>query len=696
MTIPVPDSFPRQNARTRRFTLGRPRSFSVSPDGDMVLFVRSSSGTDRVGRLWRWTADEGEVEVVDPHRLLSGATEELSATEKARRERAREAAGGIVSYSVDSDFSCVVFSLSGRLFTTSPTGINAVREIDVPGAVVDPRVDPTGQRVAFVTAGRLHVVSLADDAVQALSPEAGTEDVTWGLADFIAAEEFDRSRGFWWSPDGTQLLVQRSDESPVGTWFVSNPAMPDAPPTAQRYPAAGSANPVVSLWLLDVSGGVSEVPMPEGAEYLATVHWSNRGAPVLGVLDRRQQSASWHSVDVAAHTTQLLRTVTDGGWVDVVPGSGSWDYEGRLLTVEVRDSDFALCRDGERISPVNMQVRAVASVSATHTTVLASEDAGDQQVWSLAGTSAQLLSPETGWSAVAEGGATHVVVCADLDRALPSATITTATETHEVTTYADLPLINPQVTLIPGGPDQPRVALLLPTTWAPTDGSLPVLMNPYGGPQHVSVAHHQGAFRESQWFADQGFAVVVVDGRGTPGRPGWERAVLGDFAGPVLEDQITGLHAVAHAFPELDLERVAIRGWSFGGYLAALAVIDRPDVFHSGIAGAPVTDWMLYDTGYTERYLGVPEDESDEAYRMSSLLERASGLTQPLQIIHGLADDNVFVAHSLRLSQVLTENGCPHEVLPLTGITHMATQEDVAENLLTLQVDFLRRSLGIV
>jgi dipeptidyl-peptidase-4 len=140
---------------------------------------------------------------------------------------------------------------------------------------------------------------------------------------------------------------------------------------------------------------------------------------------------------------------------------------------------------------------------------------------------------------------------------------------------------------------------------------------------------------------------------------------------------------------------VAIRGWSFGGYLAALAVIDRPDVFHCAIAGAPVTDWMLYDTGYTERYLGVPAIDGDEAYRRSSLLERASSLTRPLQIIHGLADDNVFVAHSLQLSQVLTAHGRPHEVLPLTGITHMATQEEVAENLLTLQVDFLRRALKI-
>lgn len=695
MTSTPSDSFPRQNARTQRFTLGRPRSFRVSPDGSVVLFVRSSSATDRVGGLWRWTAEQGEVQIVDPHRLLSGADEELSAAERARRERSREAAGGIVGYSVDADFSSVIFSLSGRLFSTSTADAATTREIDVPGPVVDPQVDPTGERVAFVSAGRLHVVGLESGDVRALSPEESSPDVTWGLADFIAAEELDRSRGFWWSPDGTQLLVQRTDESPVQNWFISNPAAPQTPPTAQRYPAAGTPNPEVTVWLVDVTGGVSNIPLPEGSEYLSTVHWSDRGAPVIGVLDRQQQAASWHSVDVMSHSTRLLRTVTDDAWVDAVPGSGAWDYQGRLLTVESRDDDYALCRDGERISPAGLQVRSVSSVGQAHVTVLASEDPGDQQVWSLTETSAELVSPGSGWSAAAEGGKTRVVVSADLDRALPSATITTGSDLHVITSHADAPLIQPQVTLIPGDRDRPRVALLLPTGWSPGSGPLPVLMDPYGGPHHTSVAHHQGAFRESQWFADQGFAVVVVDGRGTPGSPAWERAVKGDFAGPVLEDQITGLHAVTHAFPELDLERVAIRGWSFGGYLAALAVIDRPDVFHCAIAGAPVTDWMLYDTGYTERYLGVPAIDGDEAYRRSSLLERASSLKRPLQIIHGLADDNVFVAHSLQLSQVLTAHGRPHEVLPLTGITHMATQEEVAENLLTLQVDFLRRALKI-
>ena len=199
---------------------------------------------------------------------------------------------------------------------------------------------------------------------------------------------------------------------------------------------------------------------------------------------------------------------------------------------------------------------------------------------------------------------------------------------------------------------------------------------------------------QSQWFADQGFAVLVTDGRGTPGRGlAWERAVTGDLATAALDDQVDALHAAAEEEPRLDLSRVAIRGWSFGGYLAALAVLRRPDVFHAAIAGAPVTDWHLYDTHYTERYLGHPEEQPD-AYRRSSLLDDAAKLERPLLLIHGLADDNVVVAHTLRLSRALLEAGRGHRVLPLSGVTHMTPQESVAENLLLLQVEFLRETLA--
>ncbi len=267
-----------------------------------------------------------------------------------------------------------------------------------------------------------------------------------------------------------------------------------------------------------------------------------------------------------------------------------------------------------------------------------------------------------------------------------------------IASLAATPPLHPSPRIVHLGRRRLSTALLVPSELAPgedPEAPLPVLLDPYGGPHAQRVVGARGAFLSSQWFADQGFAVVVVDGRGTPGRGSdWERAVHGDLAGPVLDDQVDALHALAEIEPIIDLSRVAIRGWSFGGYLAALAVLRRPDVFHAAVAGAPVTDWKLYDTHYTERYLGDPTDDAD-AYERSSLLPDAPKLTRPLLLIHGLADDNVVAAHTLALSGALLAAGRPHQVLPLTGVTHMASQEDVAENLLLLQLDFLRTALGL-
>jgi dipeptidyl-peptidase-4 len=253
------------------------------------------------------------------------------------------------------------------------------------------------------------------------------------------------------------------------------------------------------------------------------------------------------------------------------------------------------------------------------------------------------------------------------------------------------------------GPRQIRAALLFPSWYEPGSGPLPVLLDPYGGPHSQRVLAARGAYLTSQWFAEQGFAVLIADGRGMAGRgPAWDRAVAGNLADPVLEDQVDALHAAAEQFGDLDLSRVAIRGWSFGGYLAALAVLRRPDVFHAAVVGAPVTDQHLYDTFYTERYLGLPADnpgayDNCSPVRDAERLQRAGRdktTFRPMMIIHGLADDNVVAAHTLRLSSALLAAGYPHTVLPLSGVTHMTPQEVVAENLLLLQIDYLRDALG--
>jgi dipeptidyl-peptidase 4 len=200
---------------------------------------------------------------------------------------------------------------------------------------------------------------------------------------------------------------------------------------------------------------------------------------------------------------------------------------------------------------------------------------------------------------------------------------------------------------------------------------------------------------ESQWFADQGFAVLVADGRGTPSRGvAWDQAVSRNLIDLALEDQVEALQAAAERFGFLDLDRVAIKGWSYGGYLTLAALLRRPDVFRAGIAGAPCTDMRLYDTHYTERYLGMPQDDSD-AYANADLIPNAPNLRGELMIIHGIADDNVYVAHSLRMSKALMESGRRHSMIPLSGITHRPTDERAAENMLRIEVDFLKRALGV-
>jgi dipeptidyl-peptidase-4 len=314
------------------------------------------------------------------------------------------------------------------------------------------------------------------------------------------------------------------------------------------------------------------------------------------------------------------------------------------------------------------------------------------------------VSTEPGLHSATRGGGVTVLTSASLDwfgarvqiSAANPAAANPAAAGHgaEIPSLAETPVLTPEVTFFEAGPDRLRCALVLPRDHVPGSARLPVLCDPYGGPAAQMVVSARNHYLSSQWFADQGFAVLIADGRGTPGRgPVWDRTIKYDEATPNIEDQVTALEAAAAAYPDLDLSRVGIRGWSHGGYLAALAVLRRPDVFHAAVAGAPVTDMRLYDTFYNERYLGHP-DEHPEAYEHNSIIADAPKLERPLMLIHGLADDNVVVAHSLRMSSALLAAGRPHTVLPLSGITHMASQEEVAENLLLLQVDFLHRALA--
>ncbi|MER5432977.1 prolyl oligopeptidase family serine peptidase [Streptomyces sp. NPDC002588] len=702
------DSFPRRHARTQRFTLGAPRSFTVAPDGSRVAFLRSGSGTDRAGSLWVLDPADGTERVAaDPSALLGGATEDLSPEERARRERSREGGAGIVGYAVDEAVELAAFALSGRLFTAELRAGTA-RELDVPGPVMDPRPSPDGRLVAYVAGGALRVVGAEGDGDRVVA-EPESETVSYGLAEFIAAEEMARSRGYWWAPDSDRLMVARVDDAPVERWWISDPAQPKRDPQHVPYPAAGTANAEVRLYVFGLDGVRTEVVWDRARyPYLARVHWSGAGAPLLLVQARDQRSQLYLAVDTDSGATRMVHADEDPIWLDLFPGVPCWSPSGRLVRIADEGGARVLAVGERPLTGAQLQVRAVLDVTADDVLVSASagEDAelpeiGEVHVYRVNELGVERLSQEPGVHSAVRAGGVTVLVSASLDR--PGSKVQILRDGKPVATvrsYAEDPGLSPRVELTQGGARRIPCAVLMPTDYPgdTTQPLLPVLLDPYGGPHGPRVLAAHNAHLTSQWFADQGFAVVVADGRGTPGRsPGWEKAIHHDLT-VSLDDQVEALQDLARRYP-LDLTRVAIRGWSYGGWLAGLAVLRRPDVFHAGIAGAPVADWRLYDTHYTERYLGDPVAHP-ESYAKSSLVTD-EGLSspaephRPLMVVHGLADDNVVVAHSLRLSSALLAAGRPHEVLPLSGVTHMTPQEQVAENLLLLQVDFLKRSLGL-
>ena len=698
--------YPRQSARTRRFTLGVPRAFQIASDGSYVAFLRTRSGDDPVTCLWTLDTATGEERLVaDPVALDVPGEEDLPPEERARRERAREQAGGIVGYAVDREVRRAVFTLAGRLFTADLRS-GEVRALPARTPVFDPRLDPAGRTVAYVSGRTVHVVPVEAGASgedgdaggdPLITPES--DQVSYGLAEFVAAEEMNRMRGHWWSPDGSTLLVARVDETPVTRWTIADPANPDRPATEIAYPAAGTPNAIVSLALVKADGsGRTAVAWDRGEfPYVVTANWDRHGLQIV-VQSRDQRIQRILDVDPSNGATSLVHSAHDPVWTEIVPGVPARTGSGRQIWV-VDDAETDTRRitvDGEPVTPPGLQVRSVLGAEDERILFTGTREPTEQHVWAYDGRDGSVTALTEGQGVFGGTGSGDVLVVTGsrLDRQGVAVEVRTPSGTREIASLAQVPEIDPKVELLRAGEREIRTAVLLPTGWEPGAGRLPVLMDPYGGPhaQRVLAAHR--AYNEAQWLADQGFAVVIADGRGTPARgPAWERAVRGDFVGPVLDDQVAALEEAARRHPAaLDLNRVGIRGWSFGGWLAALAVLHRPEVFHAAVAGAPVTDWRLYDTHYTERYLGHPEEEP-ENYAANSLIEAAPRLTRPLMLIHGLADDNVVAAHTLRLSSALLAAGRQHTVLPLSGVTHMTPQEVVAENLLHLQVDFLKRSL---
>lgn len=692
------ETFPRQKAATRNFQLGAPRAFQISENGAYVTFLRSDHGRDAVNSLWVFDVQKNvELKLADPKNLLTGS-EDIPAAERARRERMRETTAGITNYSTDTSGLKIVFALSGMLYTYDLSTAKT-NELKVSGPIIDPQISPDGKFIAWTTGKDLILCSFDGSNEINLTNEK-LDDCSWGLVDFIAAEELGRMRGFWWSPNSTHLIVEKFDNKNVPTWWISDPTNPQSEPTQHKYPAAGSPNPEVRLYLFEITGNRTEIEWDHlSYEYLVRIDWQKDHNALITVSNRAQ--TSFLTYELADSALSLKTKHEDSKFIDVIPGQPKFKNDEFISVIDNSETDTRqLFIDGNPITPDGLQVMGIVGTTDDEIYFVATTDGLDRDIYNTTSAGVIQKITEGGINSatpptVVENGVLQVIASSHLKNMKREFVLyKNQKPIHIFENLAEQPLVNPVVHYLKTGEHQVNTAVLFPTNHKFGSEKLPVIMRPYGGPHGAQVLNGALVYVEDQWFADQGFVVIVADNRGTPGRgPVWDRSIYKDFIGPVLEDQVTALVDVAKTYPnDVDPNRVGITGWSFGGYLSALAVLDRPDVFHAAVAGAPVTDWKLYDTAYTERYLGHP-DQNEEVFKAHSLIEKAHKLSRPLLIVHGLADDNVVAAHSLQLSAELMAHKKKHEFLPLAGVTHMTPQEVVTENLMLRTVQFFKDNL---
>jgi dipeptidyl-peptidase-4 len=713
------DAFLDAYAKTYRFSLGRPKGFTVLPDGKAVLFLRSGPRSN-VQDLYEFDIATGKERVIlTADQILAGESENLSAEEKARRERMRMTSRGITSYDLSQDGAKILVPLSGRLFVVTRSSGDA-QEITsrLSGEpAIDPQFSPDGSMVACVRGGDVYVHSLGDGSERKITP-GGTEQVTFGQAEFVAQEEMGRFHGYWWSPDGQMICYQSTDVTDVPTYHIADPMNPQNEPDSWPYPKCGTVNAQVSLWLTSAqaSGQRTRVTWDqERYPYLANVVWS-KNAPLTFLVQNREQTEQVLLAADASGATSTLLKETDSAWLNIAESCPKWTEDGSQFiwltesrgewTVELRR------RDGSLLGPLTLPGSGVQNVLHLDSLegavyVLASGDATQSHVWKVpltaAGGSPRKLTGDRGVHGGTFGERTGIWVHTfnTLDGKI-GATVRKAdgSAVGDVTSVAEAPPFTPQLELTQINAGEVFHAMVLRPREFDKARKYPVILSAYTGPGVQVVKSTGFAYHLQQWMADQGYIVVSVDGRGTPGRGrAWERAwkeaspgKRGNLIDVALTDQIRALKAMGERYPEMDLTRVGVTGWSFGGYFSAMAVMRYPEVFSAGLAGAPVCDFEDYDTHYTERYLGLPQANA-EGYRASNVLTYCAQLERPLLIIHGTSDDNVYFQHSLKMTEALFKSGRQFEFLPLAGFTHMVPDPVVTARLQQRMMDFFARTI---
>lgn len=708
MTTPPPLTLA-DLARFPRPGTNVPGGLGFTPDGRSVTYLHSVEG-NLVRSLWRLDLETGERTVLagPPPATTSEAT--LSREEELRRERARLRELGVTTYEFapKSPELTLLVPGGGRLWLLRGNGdLGSVAGTE---GAVDAHLSPQGDCIAFVRDGNLFVLDLADGSPRQLTHDA-EDGLTNGLAEFVAQEELDRHRGFWWSPDGAYIAFIRADSRHIPEYPIVHQGRPTIDIERHRYPFSGQPNAILDLAIVDVRNGRTEwLDLgPDRDIYIARVGWRPDGALAVQILSRNQRTLRLVVFESGSPGRTLIEELQEP-WINLA-GDTAFLEDGRIVWstertgfrhLELRAADGSLVRT---LTGGEWMVSSLLGVDEPSGFVYFAATAAsplERQLYrvSLKGGTPERLTIEPGWHAgvLAPGGIW--LLDAWSSRTTPPRILArNLVDGRDVIVHgpenvdvASLGLVVPEFHEVPA----PDGTLLYGALYRPvgSEPPYPVIVSVYGGPHVQRVVDDWSLTVDlrAQYLAQQGAAVFKLDNRGSSGRGlAFESHINRRFGSVEVEDQVAGVRYLG-SLPDFDTSRVGIYGWSYGGYLTLMALLRAPDVFAFGVAGAPVTDWDGYDTAYTERYMGTPQN-NPEGYRESSILNHAAKLQRPLLIVHGMADENVHFRHTARLIVALTQAGKPYELLLFPEERHMPRDPQGLEYQEQRVLDFLLRHL---
>ena len=691
-----------------------PRGVKLSPDGRWLAVLRNRADDRERYDLWGYDRPSGQWRMlVDSLKLSSGQA--LSEAEKMQRERLRIGdLKGIVSYDWSADGQSLLVPLDGELYLAGLDG-HATHITGVGANPLNAQLSPRGQYLSFVRDRRLWVAPIAGGEPRAITPTEAADTVHWGEAEFVAQEEMARFEGAWWAPDDSRVAVERFDEAHVA--IVTRAAIGASGTTTfqQRYPAAGTANAEVSLWVMrpDGSGRVEVDLGPNKDIYLARVDWAPDGKTLYVQRENRVQTRlDMLSVDPVTGAARVLfsEEAAPHSWINLTDNY-RFLKDGSLIWWSERDGFGHLYRYAggawRQLTQGPWMVTALVGVDEAKGKIFftaTKDDVLAPQVYSLDLAHPEHIArlTEPGWvNAATMDKAGHTLVISRSSEAQPPQSYI-ADETGQRLAWVEENRVEgshpyapylaahraPQfgtITAVDGSLLHWRMI----TPVMPPGQRYPVFFSHYGGP-HAQVVTRGWTGALAQAIVAQGFIWFELDNRGSTNRGvAFESQIRHAMGSVEVADQLAGA-AYLKTLPFIDPGKIATYGWSYGGYMTLKLLEAQPGVFAAAIAGAPVTKWELYDTHYTERYLGDPR-EVPRVYAESDALAQASRISDPLLLIHGLSDDNVVFDNSSELIARLQGEAVPFEMMLYPGQTHSVTGPKIGPHLWGTIFAFLRR-----